>query len=212
MRNWCIAFVVMLSLWSGLAQSWADAVRATCPPVGAENFFYPAALLHPDRPDIDQFVRAWYSSNLAAMHEPSLSCGSDRNSDVYRFLWLRSFHHPIAVRITREDRAARLEFVELSSRRGNEPGKILRQIEKQLSPAELNHFEAVLIAADFWEMPVNPSPDEEGLDGARWIIEGRRAGDFHLVDRYTPRDGSFRALGILFLKLADVDVPPAQIY
>jgi len=49
-----------------------------------------------------QFKAGWYSSQLAALREPSLWQLSREmpSKDSYRFLYLRSFHHPICVRLT----------------------------------------------------------------------------------------------------------------
>src|SRR4051794_34102142 len=52
-------------------------------------------------PAIHQTKVEWYSSKLAALHEGSLwevSQGQP-SIEVYRFLWLRTFHHPVTVRI-----------------------------------------------------------------------------------------------------------------
>lgn len=209
MRNWHIALIALLVLCHGPSAGWADGLRPVCPPAAAEDFFYPASVLEPSRPDLDEFVRGWYSAQLAAMREPSLSCNPGQ--DVYRFLWLRTFQHPIAVRITRSRQTAQLDFVELSGRGGYEPGTVLRRVEKQIPVASLKRLDEALARADFWALPVN-SPNDVGFDGSRWVIEGRRANTYHVVDRFTPRDGPFKALGLLFLQLAGIDVPAAEIY
>src|SRR5579863_3498312 len=42
----------------------------------------------------------WYTSHLRSMQEPSLSDPSTNKTVVaYRFLWLRSFHNAIAIRL-----------------------------------------------------------------------------------------------------------------
>ena len=48
--------------------------------------------------------------------------------------------------------------------------------------------------------------DETGLDGAQWIIEGLLNGNYHIVDRWSPEEGSIRAIGLHFLKLSDLKV------
>lgn len=61
-------------------------------------------------PDVSGFKVCWFAKHLQAMDEPSLLNNSTDNSLVaYRFLWLRSFHHPIVVRLTiRPDGAGQL--------------------------------------------------------------------------------------------------------
>jgi hypothetical protein len=42
----------------------------------------------------------WYSSQLRALQEPSLlSLSKSPSAESYRFLWLRTFNHPIAIRL-----------------------------------------------------------------------------------------------------------------
>jgi hypothetical protein len=72
--------------------------------------YFPAGVLG-DTADQHRFLADWYSKHLTAMGEPSLLEVSrqDATVEVYRFLWLRSFHHPISVRlIFRKDGTAML--------------------------------------------------------------------------------------------------------
>lgn len=48
---------------------------------------------------VSKFQTEWYSKHLAAMKEASLYASENDAVESYRFLWLRSFHHPVAVRI-----------------------------------------------------------------------------------------------------------------
>src|SRR5580704_15030869 len=50
---------------------------------------------------LNDFKVRWYAKHLRAMREPSISAASkDESLVAYRFLWLRTFHHPIAIRLT----------------------------------------------------------------------------------------------------------------
>ena len=71
---------------------------------------------------------------------------------------------------------------------------------------------STIAGIDFWRMPTLPLKGPPGLDGAQWIVEGRRGGDYHVVDRWTPREGVYRDAGLAFLKLAGIDVPAADLY
>jgi hypothetical protein len=64
----------------------------------------------------------------------------------------------------------------------------------------------------FWKMPTRPPEPELGLDGAQWIIEGRRAAQYHVVDRWTPKKGSYRDAGLHFLQLSGLSVPEKELY
>jgi hypothetical protein len=65
------------------------------------------------------------------MSEPSLSC--DRTgAETYRFLWLRTWGHPIAVRIAGLSTGGLISAVELDGAGGYGPGTILRTVNRPL--------------------------------------------------------------------------------
>jgi hypothetical protein len=59
--------------------------------------------------------------------------------------------------------------------------------------------------AQFWQ--ARAEWDTSGVDGSRWLIEGRREGGYHAVDRYVPQstDPRFAAAGRRFLQLAGLE-------
>src|SRR5690348_9677165 len=59
--------------------------------------YFPPHSLDPSDPRSDSFRNHWYSQQLEAMSEPVLKPGG--NLKTYRFTWLRSFHHPVVVRV-----------------------------------------------------------------------------------------------------------------
>jgi hypothetical protein len=69
-------------------------------------------------PAIDDFRREWYTEHLAAMSEPALMAGP---GETYRFLWLRSFHHPIAIRLSCTNGTCQLAAVRTGGKGGYEP-------------------------------------------------------------------------------------------
>src|SRR4051794_37575604 len=56
-----------------------------------------------DRKDISGSLADGFSRHLRAMNEPSLwkSSHGDKGPSTYRFLWLPTWGHPVAVRIER---------------------------------------------------------------------------------------------------------------
>jgi hypothetical protein len=188
----------------------ADELRSQCPPASESDFFFPVNALDDMRSDIDALEREHYSWHLAAMRQSSLSRGAADAPETYRFLWLRSFHRSISVRVALKRDGARIEFTELTGAGGFKPGHIRRHTERQLSRNDVDRFAKALKDADFWQLPTRFR--DFGLDGAQWIVEGRRGGTYHVVDRFTPEGGTYRALGLLFLKLAYFSAPPLEIY
>jgi hypothetical protein len=77
------------------------------------------------------------------MGEPSLLDVSRQDStvEIYRFLWLRSFHHPIAVRLSvRKDGSALLISKETDGKGGYKPGKLIRKTTALLPTEQTERF------------------------------------------------------------------------
>jgi hypothetical protein len=147
----------------------------------------------------------WYGKHLEAMNEKSLLDSSRESAETYRFLWLRTFHHPIFVRVECARTEVKLFTKELDGLGGYAPGKISRSGEGVLTESEWCEFLRLLDKADFWKMP--SENDVLGNDGAQWVLEGVKENRYHVVDRWTPRDESkYRAACIYLLKLSGVDV------
>ncbi len=70
-------------------------------PPDANPRYFPVVVFAAGYSDGD-FTARWYASQLRALVEPSLSGNPAGLETVYRFTWLRSNHHPIAVRVVIE--------------------------------------------------------------------------------------------------------------
>jgi hypothetical protein len=123
--------------------------------------------------------------------EPSLlePKSKEANADQFRFLWLRTFHKPVAIRITKQDSRIRLRAVRLSGAGGYEAGHMEVDRVLSLSEAEWKRLQELLDQAFFWETPAR-MPERSGLDGSRWILEGRMNGKYHFVNWWSPVDPS----------------------
>ncbi len=64
-------------------------------------FYFPVNIFS-DRPKADSFVQNWYSSALYSFKEPVLS-QNFVGHNIYRFLWLRSFHRPVVFTLHQRD-------------------------------------------------------------------------------------------------------------
>jgi hypothetical protein len=197
-------------LCSGSCAAKKLSFRPECPSLDAGDYYFPRGSLDSSRPKIDSLLRDWYSKYLRAMQEQSLSCGSRADEYTYRFLWLRSFHHPIAVRLEKVGPQATLSAVELDDTGGHAPGKILRRTQRVLSSAEQSKFEAKLNEVGFWEM--RRDQERFGSDGAQWILEGVDHGQYQVVQRWSPGPGAFREVCVFLLDLAGLRIPPAEFY
>lgn len=172
----------------------------------SKSGYFPARAFTDDWENADQFINNWYSKHLRAMDEGSLLDIADENREVYRFLWLRTFDHPIFVRIEREGRYQfNLMSRELDGAGGYEPGKVFRTDNKTLTKEEWCEFIRLLDDANYWRMPTNKRVDR-GRDGSQWILEGVKDNRYHIVDRWTPDKGEYREACIYLLKLSGRDI------
>jgi hypothetical protein len=161
------------------------------------------------------FEPAYYEKHLTALKEPSLREASKRQkTQSYRFLWLRSFHHPIAVRIDLNADGTSLLTTKMASGSGGyDPGKLIQDETLNLTLEQTNRFLGQIEATSFWKLP--SSVQERGPDGAQWIIEGVRNGTYHIVDRWSPTSGSgeTRALGLFMVnELARIKLVASEVY
>jgi hypothetical protein len=126
-----------------------------------------------------------FLGELCGMDEPSLSVSGP---ETYRFVWVRHQHNPAAVRVTRAGDEIAVVSVQADARDPSAKRHHEFTVGQDVWKAFLAHLEA----ADFWNLPGDPDESERGLDGADWIIEGRRANIYHSVIRWEPKPGPFR--------------------
>lgn len=181
-------------------------------PADANPQYFPAGVFATS-PEISDFCARWYSKHLRAMGAESLLAAStDKHTRAYRFLWLRTFHHPIAVLLRiRPDGSGQLNSVELNGYGGYGPGTILTTQIAELSKDQVDKFEGLISAAEFWASPT-VDQNRRGTDGAQWILEGVEDEKYHVVDRWTPKDGTFRKACLYLLGLSKIEVEKKEIY
>jgi hypothetical protein len=186
--------------------------------IGSAGDYFPVGVLG-DSSSQHRFRSDWYSKHLTAMREPSLwdVSGQDSAMEVYRFLWLRSFHHPISVRLTvRHDGTGLLTSKETDGKGGYDPGKLIRNVTATLSREQTDWFRDRAEGSGLWKLPTKQpeAAGTVGLDGAQWIIETRKGGRYHIVDRWSPpADDPVHALGTtLMINLAHFKLLPEDVY
>lgn len=188
---------------------WAVAISLLAIPCYSQ--FFPKSSLDSRG---DDFKAEWYSAQLKALNEPSLFALTKVNdAESYRFLWLRTFHHPVAIRLDRQvDGTWTLTTKVGSGAGGYKPGQLVTDKSRKLTAQEIQAFLAKVQGDQFWSAP-NPVNDQAGTDGSQWIIEGAKAGKYHVVDRWMPKNGPARDLGMfLAFDLAKLSIPNGEIY
>jgi hypothetical protein len=138
-----------------------------------------------------EFTNVWYSGQLFAMQEPVIFSNSNI-TETYRFVWLRTFHNPIAIRIERQQDIYLLTWKLCDGAGGYEPGELSIAKQKQIDSATWNNFKQLLNQAGFWHMATEEViVDILRLDGSQWILEGKYEDKYHVVDRWTPESGTY---------------------
>jgi len=144
----------------------------------------------PGYPDV---IKGWADRALSALGETCLPPETEEPREAYRFLWLRSFDPPIAVRI--EEREGR--FFVLGKTVSEERVRLWTSPPPPMGSAaiafgvrpltvpEIEHLHALLESAAFWSMPTSPRRDS-GNDGSEWILEGWRNRQYHVVQIWSP--------------------------
>jgi hypothetical protein len=163
---------------------------------------------------VDQFTERWYSTYLKSFKEPSFFLLKAKPStESYRFIWLRTFHHPVIVRLDlRADGSGMLSAKVSNGTGGYKPGQIIQDISRPLTRPQTDAFLIQVRSENFWELP-SYEDSCRGEDGSEWIIEGVKGGNYHVVDRWTPTKGPVRELGLaLALGLAELEIPKDELY
>lgn len=156
----------------------------------------------------DQFKSDRYSKQLTALKESSLVVlAATQKKESYRFLWLRTFHQPIAIRIdVNADGTSQLTEKMTSGAGGYDPGHLVLSKTSTLAKEQTDAFLATVRDSNLWKMPA--TDEQRGLDGAQWVIELTKDGVYHVVDRWSPRNGPVRKTGMMMVHtLAKLKVP-----
>jgi len=181
----------------------------------AQDVYFPENSLERD-PRSDQLKVGWYSHELKVLQEPSLLKLSNNPSlESYRFLWLRTFRPPVAIRLDLMPDGGGILTTKVANGEAGFPYTVKHLVENMSRP--LTHeqtqvFLAQVNRVDFWSLP-GPVDDQTGTDGSQWIIEGVREGKYHVVDRWSPGSGAIRELGLVFVfGMAQMNISKDDVY
>ena len=155
--------------------------------------------------NLDTFLVNWYSEQLFALKEPLLF-NKKMNKEVYRFTWLRTFHHPIAIRIEKENGVNKLYWKECDGAGGYEPGNLITDKSKVISKLDWDVFHNKLSRLDFWNCGIGTGL--VGTDGSFWILEGATPDRYYVISEW---EGKMDCC-LYLLKLTDLKIPDKEIY
>ena len=168
----------------------------------AEGGYFPEEVFFGD-PKLSKSVVTVYTNKLKQFNEPTLLDGGHTG---YRFLYLRSFHPAIAVRIWVDGEEKRLS-VKAMSRHNND--QLATMVARPMTPHEWATFSKLLADSCLWEMPVT-SDAPIAFDGAWWVFEGAHENHYHVTHQQSPQSGLYRELCLYLLKLSGLPLDESK--
>ena len=168
--------------------------------------YFPAGVFE-EPPDLEDFFVSHCTSFLEAMKEEPLYPVAPEGPTIYRFLYLPTFTNPSVVRISKGSNGWDVVAKVTDGAGGYFAGDVAWEVERTLGAEESERLEQLLRSVAFWNMPVRE--DRFGLDGAYWIIEGFQAGKYHVIHRWSPKQGPLVKFGEYLMAVSGVkDHPP----
>jgi hypothetical protein len=206
----------------------AQSQRPTCrdlPPAVLSSQYFPSGVFDTS---MQSSSGTWYACTLSLLDEPPLfALRDDKSLQVYRFLWLPSFHRPISVRLTiNADGSGSIVARSVDRHTGlltkvpSDTEKLILDTTSNVDKAQVQDVLGQLQHLAFWAMPTEEEqapPQTSGtthqtptlrvmeMDGSRWILEGVRDGEYHVVDRWSPKENSYSQLCKYLLRLGKVE-------
>lgn len=171
----------------------------------ADGEYFPKLAFLPANPEVNDIIDSMTSVHLQAMREPSLYLQARREpaARVYRFLWLATGEHPIAVRLTGAGATFSLHVARHDGPPGIKAGKLTTDRDIRLSEAQGRRLVELIERTKFWTAPAEVEENRGIADGDGIVIEGIKDGSYHVIDRAGSAAGeSYKAFCRSLLELA----------
>jgi len=149
----------------------------------------------------------WFSIKLNSLDEPILSDSLPNN--IFRFFYLRSFIHPLVIRLENIKDSTILYWKECDGNGSYSPCNLITSKKKVLSLKEWSAINTKINSIKFWDLPTKKE-NLFGSDGAQWVLEGKVSGRYHVVDRWS--GGEIATVCEELLKLTDFNLKKNEIY
>lgn len=163
----------------------------------------------------DSFDIRWFSYQLFGLEEKSLFDKRVENP-TYRFLWLRTFHQPVLIKLQKEPTRVIYSAKITDGAGGYNSGKVITRIEKILADSVWIEFIKAVDTSTFFSLPAFENQTMRGCDGSVWILEYKDKNKYHLVSQWTPSYRKDKANiskpGLFLIKLLEVNIDEKNIY
>lgn len=158
-----------------------------------------------------------YSFMLKKLEEPALFTTDQKPpSEAYRFLWLRTFHNPIAVRMEVQPDGSSVLTIKVADGHAGFPRtvtKLIQSTTRSLSRQQTDDFRSQVQMLGFWKALTHDNGGPAATDCDGWILEGIEKGNYHVVARAIPNRlpataQTVHTLGLaLAVELAQLNIP-----
>jgi hypothetical protein len=153
---------------------------------------------------------SYRTTQLKALKEPGLyTIPVSSGTTVYRFTWLRSFHHPISIRLEQTGNEYILYWKEGKGLGGYAPKGLKLSGRKRLKPAQGKKCAQLINSIQLDSLPNNH--EVLMFDGASWLLE-RKTEDGYKAFHTNEPDQKFNDLGRFLLKCTNIRVKEDEIY
>ena len=143
----------------------------------------------------------FFARFLRAMGEPPLQDRGAEGLIVLRFLWLRTFNHPICVR-AEGPAPSKMVVTRTLGMGGYSPGAVDQKWAKELSIEEWRVVETITSDRSVWS---EHQEEPWGIDGAVWILDATIEKEHRVAAFWCPREqGRGAALRAACMKLIDI--------
>jgi hypothetical protein len=190
--------------------------------VRGQAAYFPPLSFDP-KPPLDQMMAEELAFALRYLGESSIFAESDNQEvESYRFLWGRTFHRPISVRLDIRPGRSGLLTTRIGQGETGSPASLKGSAQTstgELTNDQVESFRALFKAVNFWTTTPYGHGDQAGTAGSTWLVEALQAGQYHLMQRWSPIDSSepdkeaVKRIGqALAFDLAQLSIPPNEIY
>ncbi len=161
-------------------------------------------------PDSVYFEKDWfryYDQRLEDLDEPSLwQLSRNPNAVVYRFFWIPDDGAGIVIRIdVTPEGVATLTSKRTSGRDGESWGSAKDVETRVLSKEELKDLRFRFGFMKYWYVERTDEENVISRPGPLWLYEAIHKTKYHAVERTNPAPGETRKLGLLLLRVIEVD-------
>ena len=154
----------------------------------------------------DAYADTYVKLLIAAGEEPLLDIFQP-GREVIRFVWYRSQHHPIIVRVDIGGGNIHLTSKELGGWNSEEePFHLLKSQKQSLTKQEWQSVKKLFDRARFWDLGHYHRPHIK--DGAGWLTERIDGNRYHVVHMWSPEMGLYREACLNLLKLSNLPLDP----